>query len=115
MRVYGSVMAVSKSVRVCAASSLCKKPMYAFSQFAMYRTVSHPTRREAIWFTSDMAARRFKQTRRGLELRRDGSYLEQQPNTSPRQAGMHGVYTESDIARIFESVQPAYRLVGLLL
>jgi hypothetical protein len=41
--------------------------MYALSRFAMYRTVSHPTSREAIWFASDTAACQLKHKFGGLE------------------------------------------------
>jgi hypothetical protein len=70
-------MAVSKLIRVRVAGSPRKKSIYAFSRFAIYRTVSHPTSRAAIWFASDTAAYRLKCKVRGLVFRRDDSYLEQ--------------------------------------
>src|SRR5271154_2250935 len=114
MRAYSFVTAVSKLVRVSDAGSSCKKCIYAFSRFAMYKAVSHPTSRDVIWFPSDTAACRLKRQIGRLEFRREDSYLEQQANADPRQAGMHRVNIDNNIAHLFNSVQPTYHLVRLL-
>src|SRR5438105_8929737 len=98
MRAYSLIMAVSKLIRVSVAGSPCKKSMYAFSRFEMYKTISHPTSREAIWFASDTAACRLSRQVGGLEFGREDSYLEQQANGSPRQASIYGVCIYGHIA-----------------